>query len=98
MLILDESTGALDRVTEAEVLDKLLAHRRGKTIIIISHPPRVIQQFKIDISCSPRREGLSGCLPSMMANGALYVLQRKARERLPGLVRLLTSCTILNKT
>ncbi|NEQ23257.1 MAG: peptidase domain-containing ABC transporter [Microcoleus sp. SIO2G3] len=44
VLILDESTGALDPVTEAEVLDKLLAHRRGKTTIIISHRPRVIQR------------------------------------------------------
>lgn len=43
VLILNESTGALDPVTEAEVLDKLLAHRRGKTTIIISHRPRVIQ-------------------------------------------------------
>jgi ATP-binding cassette, subfamily C, bacterial len=44
ILILDESTGALDPVTEAEVLDKLLAHRQGKTTIIISHRPRVIQR------------------------------------------------------
>ncbi|MBW4646959.1 MAG: peptidase domain-containing ABC transporter [Goleter apudmare HA4340-LM2] len=44
LLILDESTGALDPVTEAEVLDKLLAHRQGKTTIMISHRPRVIQR------------------------------------------------------
>jgi ATP-binding cassette, subfamily C, bacterial len=44
VLILDESTGALDPLTEAEVLDKLLAHRQGKTTIMISHRPRVIQR------------------------------------------------------
>lgn len=44
VLILDESTGALDPVTEAEVLDTLLAHRQGKTTIMISHRPRVIQR------------------------------------------------------
>ncbi|NEQ21724.1 MAG: ATP-binding cassette domain-containing protein [Microcoleus sp. SIO2G3] len=44
ILILDESTGALDPVTEAEVLNKLLAHRQGKTTIMISHRPRVIQR------------------------------------------------------
>ena len=44
VLILDESTGALDPVGEAEVLDKLLYHRRGKTTIIISHRPRVIMR------------------------------------------------------
>lgn len=44
VLILDESTGALDPVTEAEVLDTLLAHRQGKTTMMISHRPRVIQR------------------------------------------------------
>ncbi|GAB1538469.1 hypothetical protein NUACC21_11310 [Scytonema sp. NUACC21] len=42
ILILDESTGALDPVSEAEVLDKLLFHRQDKTTIMISHRPKVI--------------------------------------------------------
>ncbi|MHC0062493.1 peptidase domain-containing ABC transporter [Nostoc sp. UIC 10890] len=44
VLILDESTGALDPVSEAEVLNQLLTHRQGQTTILISHRPRVIQQ------------------------------------------------------
>jgi ABC-type bacteriocin/lantibiotic exporter with double-glycine peptidase domain len=44
ILILDESTGALDPVSEAEVLDRLLYHRTGKTTILISHRPKVIQR------------------------------------------------------
>ncbi|MFN6565300.1 MAG: peptidase domain-containing ABC transporter [Nostoc sp. ChiSLP01] len=44
ILILDESTGALDPVSEAEVLDRLLDHRHGKTTIMISHRPKVIQR------------------------------------------------------
>ncbi|MBE9093919.1 peptidase domain-containing ABC transporter [Tychonema sp. LEGE 07203] len=44
VLILDESTGALDPATETEVLDRLLAYRQGKTTILISHRPRVIQR------------------------------------------------------
>ncbi|RUR72216.1 peptidase domain-containing ABC transporter [Chlorogloeopsis fritschii PCC 9212] len=42
ILILDESTGALDPVSEAQVLDRLLSHRLGKTTILISHRPKVI--------------------------------------------------------
>jgi ABC-type bacteriocin/lantibiotic exporter with double-glycine peptidase domain len=42
ILILDESTGALDPSTEARVLDRVLAQRRDKTTIIISHRPRAI--------------------------------------------------------
>jgi ABC-type bacteriocin/lantibiotic exporter with double-glycine peptidase domain len=42
VLILDESTGALDPVSEARVLEQLFAHRQGKTTILISHRPRVI--------------------------------------------------------
>ncbi|PMB45671.1 ABC transporter ATP-binding protein [Fischerella thermalis CCMEE 5330] len=44
ILILDESTAGLDPVSEAQVLDKLLQHRRGKTTILISHRPRVISR------------------------------------------------------
>lgn len=42
ILILDESTAGLDPVSEAQVLDQLLFHRKGKTTILISHRPRVI--------------------------------------------------------
>lgn len=44
VLILDESTGALDPVSEMRVLDQLFAQRRGKTTILISHRPSVIQR------------------------------------------------------
>lgn len=44
ILILDESTAGLDPVSEAQVLDQLLAHRRGKTTILISHRPKVISR------------------------------------------------------
>ncbi len=42
ILILDESTGSLDPVSEAQVLDNLLSYRQGKTTIVISHRPQVI--------------------------------------------------------
>jgi ABC-type bacteriocin/lantibiotic exporter with double-glycine peptidase domain len=44
VLILDESTGALDTVLEKQVLDQVLNYRKGKTTILISHRPRVIAQ------------------------------------------------------
>jgi ATP-binding cassette subfamily C protein len=44
ILILDESTGSLDPVSETKILDNLLQHRQGKTTILISHRPRVIQR------------------------------------------------------
>ena len=37
VLILDESTSALDPVLEAKVLDRLLLYRQNKTTILISH-------------------------------------------------------------
>ncbi|MEC4817077.1 MAG: peptidase domain-containing ABC transporter [Scytonema sp. PMC 1069.18] len=42
ILILDESTAGLDPVSETEILDRLLEHRQGKSTILISHRPRVI--------------------------------------------------------
>jgi ATP-binding cassette, subfamily C, bacterial len=44
ILILDESTGALDPVSEHQVLAQLLHHRRGQTTIMISHRPKVIER------------------------------------------------------
>ncbi|WAL58763.1 peptidase domain-containing ABC transporter [Thermocoleostomius sinensis] len=44
ILILDESTSGLDPASEADLLDKLLWHRQGKTTILISHRPKVIRQ------------------------------------------------------
>jgi len=42
VLLLDESTSALDPVLEARVMDRLLAHRSGRTTILVSHRPSVI--------------------------------------------------------
>jgi ABC-type bacteriocin/lantibiotic exporter with double-glycine peptidase domain len=44
ILILDESTGALDPVSETQVLNRLFQHRQGKTTIVISHRPGVVQR------------------------------------------------------
>ena len=42
VLLLDESTSALDPVLEARLMDRLLEHRKGRTTILVSHRPSVI--------------------------------------------------------
>lgn len=63
ILILDESTSALDPMTEAKVLRQILESRQGKTTIIISHRPRVIvksdwivllEQGKLELEGTPK--------------------------------------------
>lgn len=44
VLILDESTAALDPVLESRLMDKLLEERRGLTTLMISHRPSVIRR------------------------------------------------------
>ena len=44
VLILDESTSGLEPPTEAAILARLLDHRYGKTTILISHKPEVINR------------------------------------------------------
>jgi len=44
ILILDEATANLDPPTEAKVMDQLLAKRHGKTTLLISHRPNVIER------------------------------------------------------
>lgn len=43
-MILDEATSGLDPVSEFQVLDRLLANRKGKTTIIITHRPSAIDR------------------------------------------------------
>ncbi len=42
VLLLDESTAALDPVMEQRLLDRLLAHRSSRTTLMVSHRPSVI--------------------------------------------------------
>jgi len=42
VLLLDESTSALDPVLEARLMDRLLNQRQGKTTVMVSHRPAVI--------------------------------------------------------
>jgi len=44
ILILDESTSGLDHDSEVRLLDRVLHHRQGKTTLVISHRPSVIQR------------------------------------------------------
>ncbi|MEB3199737.1 MAG: peptidase domain-containing ABC transporter [Synechococcaceae cyanobacterium] len=44
ILILDESTSALDPVLEAQLLEQLLRHRQGMTTVLISHRSSVISR------------------------------------------------------
>lgn len=46
ILILDEATSALDPISEKEVLETILKYIKGKTTILISHRPKVIQQVE----------------------------------------------------
>ncbi|MEY4431772.1 MAG: hypothetical protein RLZZ533_1708 [Cyanobacteriota bacterium] len=42
ILILDESTSALDPILERRLMDRLLKHRQGATTVFISHRPSMI--------------------------------------------------------
>ncbi|QLE56010.1 peptidase domain-containing ABC transporter [Nostoc sp. TCL26-01] len=65
ILILDESTGGLDPVSEAQVLDELLEHRRGKTTILISHRPKVINRADWVVLLEQGRLKLQGSLEDL---------------------------------
>ncbi|QSJ17971.1 peptidase domain-containing ABC transporter [Nostoc sp. UHCC 0702] len=44
ILILDEATAGLDPVSESQVMDRLLEYRKGKTTILITHRPSVVNR------------------------------------------------------
>ncbi|MBD2183796.1 peptidase domain-containing ABC transporter [Aerosakkonema funiforme] len=65
VLILDESTSGLDPVSEAQVLDKLLHHREGKTTILISHRPRVINRADWIVFLEEGKLKMQGCVEEL---------------------------------
>lgn len=65
ILILDESTSALDPVSEGEVLDSLLNYRRGKTTIAISHRPKTIQKADWIVMLERGRLQLQGAIKDL---------------------------------
>jgi len=68
ILILDESTAALDPISEAQMLDNLLAYRQGKTTILISHRPAVIERSEFIVYLENGQVKLQGSLADCKAH------------------------------
>jgi ATP-binding cassette subfamily C protein len=43
LLVLDEATSALDYAAEEQVLERVLAARRGATVLMVSHRPGIVR-------------------------------------------------------
>ncbi|OUL30153.1 ABC transporter ATP-binding protein [Nostoc sp. RF31YmG] len=67
ILIMDESTGALDPASESHLLDQLLSDRSGKTTILISHRPHVIQHADWIVVLNEGRLIAQGCFADLQA-------------------------------
>ncbi len=67
ILILDESTGALDPSTETQVLAQMLAQRQHKTTILISHRPRVIRRADLIVYLDRGELKLTGTPAELLA-------------------------------
>ncbi|WP_066380915.1 peptidase domain-containing ABC transporter [Anabaena sp. CA = ATCC 33047] len=73
VLILDESTGGLDPVSETQVLDKLLQHRQGKTTILISHRPKVINRADWVVLLEQGKLQMQGSLDELRAKTGEHI-------------------------
>jgi ATP-binding cassette subfamily C protein len=67
VLILDESTSGLDPVSEAQVLEQLFQHRKGKTTILITHRPQVINRVDWVVLLEQGKLKLQGSLADLKA-------------------------------
>ncbi|OUL37783.1 ABC transporter ATP-binding protein [Nostoc sp. T09] len=67
ILLMDESTGALDPASESHLLDQLLSDRSGKTTILISHRPHVIQHADWIVVLNEGRLIAQGCFEDLQA-------------------------------
>lgn len=73
ILILDESTGGLDPASETQVLDQLLRHRQGKTTILISHRPKVINRADWIVLLEQGRLKLQGSLEELQSKTGEHI-------------------------
>jgi ATP-binding cassette subfamily B protein/ATP-binding cassette subfamily C protein len=73
ILILDEATAGLDPVSEAHVLDRLLASRQGKTTILITHRPSVINRADWIVLIEKGQVKLQGDLESFLAQPGEHI-------------------------
>jgi ATP-binding cassette, subfamily C, bacterial len=73
ILILDESTAGLDPVSESQMLDRLLWHRRGKTTILISHRPRVIDRADWIVLLDRGKLKVQGSLADLQAQPGEHI-------------------------
>ncbi|OCQ89723.1 ABC transporter ATP-binding protein [Nostoc sp. MBR 210] len=67
ILILDEATAGLDPVSEAQVLDQLLAYRKGKTTILITHRPSVVHRADWIVMLDKGQVQLQGTLETFLS-------------------------------
>jgi ATP-binding cassette subfamily C protein len=73
ILILDESTGGLDPVSESLVLSQLLQHRRDKTTILISHRPQVISRADWIVFLEQGRLKMQGSLQDLRSKAGQHL-------------------------
>jgi ATP-binding cassette subfamily C protein len=73
ILILDESTSGLDPVNEAQILDKLLRSRRGKTTILISHRPKVVARAEFIVMLEKGRLKIQGTQEELYSQDGIHL-------------------------
>ena len=71
ILILDEATSGLDPASETEVMDRLLYARQGKTTVLISHRPALIQRADWIVVLEQGQLKLQGSRLDLLKVGAL---------------------------
>ncbi|HVC53353.1 MAG TPA: ABC transporter ATP-binding protein [Stellaceae bacterium] len=72
ILILDEATSNLDRVTEYALLDKLLAPGRGWTVIVISHRTDTLRNTDFLVVLEDGQITAAGAHAALLEQSALY--------------------------
>ncbi|MBW4644720.1 MAG: peptidase domain-containing ABC transporter [Goleter apudmare HA4340-LM2] len=67
VLILDEATAGLDPVSESQVLDRILEHRQGRTTILITHRPSVVNRADWIVLLDKGQVQLQGTLDTFLS-------------------------------
>ncbi|WP_341530254.1 peptidase domain-containing ABC transporter [Nostoc sp. UHCC 0302] len=67
VLVLDEATAGLDPISESHVLNRLLEYRKGRTTILITHRPSVINRADWIVLLDKGQVQLQGTLDTFLS-------------------------------
>ena len=82
LLVFDEATSSVDTISEARIVDHLVEHTPGRTVIVVTHRVATLERFDRIIVMDKGRIVDSGAPRELLARSALFQRLRNRQDDL----------------